>query len=247
MTNRVLKSLAVLAVAGATAASANVPAVQNLGIRCNSGALKTCVTLSITTQNIGSQTLVLISIRNMAGSYAGDQTGGSLITRLGIVAPPGITSASNLTISTFGGATAHGSAANNWFLRTPGGIGGMIELAASVNNSSLNGGIAGCASPNVVPSAYFTTCVPGASIDFAFTTNSVWSAGQAELAWLIQDANNPVGAGVECDSRVASTGRNFCAAVTPEPVTMMLLGSGLASMGGFGLVRRRRNKDVVNG
>ncbi len=248
MTNRVLKSLAIVAAVGASVASAS-PITKDFGTRCSPGALRACASVSITTQVVGSQTLVLIAIRNQAGpGYPADHTGGSLITRLGIVAPAGITSAGNLTITSVGGAITHGNAAHNWFLRTPGALGGMIELTAGINARTINGAIAGCYSPfGGLPSAYYQTCAPGGYIDFAFTTNNIWSANNAELAWLTQDANNPAGTGVECDTAPNNAGRAYCTGVTPEPVTMVLLGSGLASMGGMGLVRRRRNKDVVNG
>jgi hypothetical protein len=61
--------------------------------------------------------------------------------------------------------------------------------------------------------------------------------------------NMPGGYGHECDTDDIPTPRPQCYDVTatPEPITMILLGSGLASMGGFGMVRRRRGTDVTNG
>ena len=246
MTYKVLASLAVLAAVGTTAARADF---RDFGLRCSPGALRTCVNISVTTTQFGSTTAVHIRIRNWAGSYIGDLTGGSLITRLGIVAPTGITSASGLVVSAGGGTTVTGTPASSWFLKTPGGLGNMIELTAGITPGTKNGGIAGCLAPRGgYGTSYFSTCAAGGYVDFSFTTSNVWSAKNAELAWLVEDVNNPVKpSGIECDTDPNNAGRAVCAAVTPEPVTMVLLGSGLASMGGFGLVRRRRNKDVVNG
>src|SRR5205807_608044 len=135
---------------------------KDFGLRCSPGTLRTCANVSITTTKIGSfSTGVHIRIRNWAGSYTGDHTGGSLINRIGIVAPAGITSSSGLHVTAGGGATTHGNPAPNWFIETPGGLGNMIELTAGITPGSRNGGIAGCLAPyGGYGATYFSTCAP---------------------------------------------------------------------------------------
>jgi len=242
--NRVLAAASVLAVASAASLRADQKDFQ---FRCTPGAVRACASIQVVTSLFGGGTNVTIRVRNLQGgpSWIGDNTGGSFIRRIGLVAP-NVTGATGLSVNAVGGAGTIGSPAGLWLLQNPGGLGGLITMTAGPPNSTGgNGAIQGCNAPwGGTRSSYFQTCNTG-WVELTFTTTNFWSANNAEVAILSTDyAVN--GGGFECDTDNFPTPREQCVVATPEPITMILLGSGLASMGGFGLVRRRKGSDVIS-
>lgn len=245
--NRVLVLTALL---GAVATPARAD-IRDFGIRCSTGSMHTCASIQVITSLInggGQGTSVLILIRNLQGAPPPviDNTGGSVFTRIGLVAPR-ILGAANLTLTGTNGAQVIGNPAPLWKLSNPGGLGGPIELTAGVQGGQINGGIAGCDAPaGGFPSDYFRTC-SGGWVQFSFTTTNDWSANNAQVALLSQNFANAPTSGVECDTQGGVPGqRGYCAAVTPEPVSMILVGSGLLGMGGMRFGRRRRGNSAAS-
>lgn len=241
-TLRVVATLALLSTAGASVMRADFRDFSNY---CSTGAIRTCASLQVTTNLIGgggNGTSVMIFVRNLQGSgYGIDNTGGSVITRIGLVAPS-ISGASGLSVSSTNAPV--GAPSLFWHLSNPGSLGGPIELTAGITPGSMSGGILGCNSPaGGAPGNYYRTCGAGDWVIFQFTTTNDWSANDAQVAWLSQNYANG-GSGIECDTNGGAPGRESCVQVTPEPITMLLLGSGLAGVGGMGVVRRRKGKDV---
>jgi hypothetical protein len=240
------RTLTIAALVAAVTASTATADTMSFINRCTPGSMKACASLVVTTTAYSGGTMVTIRVTNLQGTFSWDQTQGSLITRIGIVAPS-ISGGAGLTVTAQGGATATGTPGPLWVLRNPGGLGGPIELDAGILTNT-NGGIAGCSAPaGGYPANYFSTC--GGWVEFSFTTTNTWSASNAELAWLTRNMTNPVApnGAIECDTQPNNAGRAVCAEVVPEPITMVLLGSGLAGMTGFGVVRRRRKgNDIEN-
>lgn len=132
-------------------------------------------------------------------------------------------------------------------------VGAELDLAGQTQNGITNG-LVGCGQSATQPP--YATCYPsGAFLELDFLTSGEFNLNDptAVYGWHSQRVD-----GQDCSLWVSSDGTQTsttnsagqdvnCGNVVPEPITMVLLGSGLAGMGGVGVLRRRRKDgDIEN-
>jgi hypothetical protein len=221
---------------------------------CGGDTFKTCGAVEITV--VGSS--VTMRVWNLSGNMAatnGQAAGSnlsSIINGIGFFnIPAGVSVVTNsLSVS---GPVRGTDTPTGWSLSNFGKVAFAVDYRTTT--SRTDGGIAsGCATsgdlPGTPPNLYQNPCSGDLSntndwVTFNFQiSGGAWDPSTSEISYRVYDGLADVAS--ECWTGTSPSGQpSNCVTVTPEPVTMTLLATGLAGMGGAGFLRRRKNKNQL--
>lgn len=235
----VLAAAALMVTAGAAEAQSRSWTV------CGGSAFNTCasVNLSVVGQNV---TVQVWNLSGFFGTFAN-----TVFTGVGF---EGIGNNVNVLSSpapTMSGPVRPGDTPSVWALKNDKQIGGGVNLdiVSQGSTNNVNNGIASaCANPAGLPNGsnelWMNPCsMPtGAGwVTINFTISGTWDVANTYI--LVKGQNGPGGQSTQC---ITGGANQNCFDVpntpVPEPITMVLMGSGLLGMGGAGFLKRRREQ-----
>jgi hypothetical protein len=210
---------------------------------CGGNTFATCaaVQISVVGQNVTVRVWNLSG--NSAATYGTNTYAGTVFVGIGFYnVPAGAGSASQFAVS---GPAFNNTNPGQWTLSNQTLNGFTFYRNSTPGGTAGNGIVSGCAAPGQLPAVnlYSNNCTPDLSsnwVTFSFKISGTWDPSTAELQ--LRGLNGPNGARTECVTGPTANPIANCTTVTPEPVTMSLLATGLAGMGGAGLIRRRRKQ-----
>lgn len=217
---------------------------------CGGYTFTTCAAVEITV--VGSDVTVrLWNLSGNAGATYGTNTwAGTIFNGIGFYNTGGVSAVSGTLQTT--GPTAQGTP-HSWGVANAGRLGFNVDFRNISGSGAQNGLGSGCASSGQWPNGtnlYGNPCNSAFGnsanwLTFTFKVTGNWDPSTSDI--VIRGVNGPTGQAVECwTGNDPASGRvQNCTTVTPEPVTMTLLATGLAGMGGAGLLRRRKQNQAA--
>lgn len=240
----------VTALALAALSAAAAPAYAQSGLFwtvCGGNTFNTCAAVDLQV----SGTYVTVRIWNLSGFMNTNTYSGTVFTGVGFEDIGNVEAvAGSLTMT---GPARPGDNPLSWVIKNDRQIGGGVKLdvVGSTEDGVHNSISSACGNPDLLPgstvelwqnpcSTWTGPADPG-WVTLNFRITGTWNLSSTYL--LVKGQNGPGGASTQCITGGSSQNCDWHDfEVVPEPITIVLLGSGLAGIGGAGFIRRRRRE-----
>ncbi|MBK8005191.1 MAG: PEP-CTERM sorting domain-containing protein [Gemmatimonadetes bacterium] len=217
---------------------------------CGGLNFSTCAAVSINV--VGSS--VTVRVWNLSGNGAATYGVGSTVAAntvfngIGFYNTGGVSAVSG-TLQTTGPVRA-GDTPSGWGLQNNATLGFSVDWKTiSPGKGGANGIASGCAAIPTNIEVWQNPCTGNLGntadyVTFSFQISGTWDPTTSDV--VLRGINPVSGSSTECWTGNSPNGApSTCTTVTPEPVTMSLLATGLAGMGGAGFLRRRKQKQTA--